>query len=275
MGTQTTPILGLNLEVIMGPALIGVFASSTFYLLTCQLAYKYFTRFPEDAWYFKLSVAIDDRYCSSHLRHMDCLPFSRPSLRATGNSAYDSENVTDHVGAELSDHSKKAILLFTLIIIRTAFATALTVKGFSIPSFPKVHEYEWCVIGTLSLDITLDVTLCGMLSYLLLIKRTQNRSSRTDPIVYRIVQYVFGTGALSCACAIIILICVLALPNNLIYLAPLILLEKFYVLSYLVLINSRHLLRRLGGKLQDEDMGFRQSIALTVPADVMNGVHGH
>ncbi|TDL16850.1 hypothetical protein BD410DRAFT_831779, partial [Rickenella mellea] len=90
MTTQTTPLPGLprlNLEVIMGPALIGVCLASTFYLLTCQLTYKYFARFGEDAWYYKLS-------------HKNNLSFPRPSLRAIRNFACDPEHFTDNVGAE-------------------------------------------------------------------------------------------------------------------------------------------------------------------------------
>ncbi|TDL13302.1 hypothetical protein BD410DRAFT_797662, partial [Rickenella mellea] len=143
---------------------------------------------------------------------------------------------------------------------------------FKQPWFARVHSYEWSVIGTLALDITLDVTLCGMLTFVLLTRRTGNESSSTDEIVNRVVQYAVGTGALSCACAITILICLLAIPNTLIYLTPLMLLEKFYVLSYLVLINSRHMLRRLNGKHQDRNMEVRQCMALTALAHVQNGV---
>ncbi|TDL13300.1 hypothetical protein BD410DRAFT_810670, partial [Rickenella mellea] len=133
-------------------------------------------------------------------------------------------------------------------------ASATTTQCFYVSQLLFQPSQPWSVIGTLALDITLDVTLCGMLSYVLLTERTKYPGARTDQIVNRIVQYVVGTGALSCACAITILICVLAIPNTLIYLTPLMLLEKFYVLSYLVLINSRHMLRRLNVKLQDTNM---------------------
>ncbi|TDL24406.1 hypothetical protein BD410DRAFT_837948 [Rickenella mellea] len=282
---STNQPLGPNIEVFMGPALIGVFSSATFYLLTCYLTYQYFNRFQDDVWYYKFSTNDwdkDNRYRSSHLRNKHDLSISYPSLRSTRNDVDDPENVTGYVNAQyrirgclsyvglsrselpllmlighyrnvilkvwkLSAYKKEtAVSLFALILIRTAFSIGMAVEAFKIPSFLRVHEYEvdadytshhnvqlsnttsfqWTFIGTLVLDIVLDMTLCAVLSYFLLANRTRNPNSRTDPIVFRIIQYLVGTGVLSCACGILTLISVLAFPKTLIYLTPLILLEK-------------------------------------------------
>ncbi|TDL15625.1 hypothetical protein BD410DRAFT_845048 [Rickenella mellea] len=316
---STDQPLGLNIEVFMGPALIGVFSSATFYLLTCYMTYQYFNRFQDDVWYYKFSVAIvwylsfinltDSPRPMTEIRttdtaHLICgitmiyqfliLHYGQPETMLTIPRTLlvmlmlnTVSEIVCHTNVilkvwKLSAHKKEtAVTLFALILIRTAFSIGMAVEAFKIPSFLR-----WTFIGTLVLDIILDMTLCAVLSYFLLANRTRNPNSRTDPIVFRIIQYLVGTGVLSCACGILTLISVLAFPKTLIYLTPLILLEKLSVLSFLVMsdseffssfgvakyqvlcrINSRHMLRRMHGRFV---VVCRACVALNTPVPKRN-----
>ncbi|TDL16857.1 hypothetical protein BD410DRAFT_589659 [Rickenella mellea] len=240
----------LNVKLLMGPVLVGLFLSTSLYSVVCVMAFQYFKGFPEDPLYYRISVAVVWMFDTVHVlcgiqlmwywliqhygdvTHLMVIPpsYSIIILLTMLSGTITHLNIIIKVWT-LSDHKKiTALPLLLLMVTTSVMAISTSIDMLKAPTFLVGHA-PWSIIGGLASGALSDIGLCGMLSYFLLRSRSGFSASRVDPIVNRMTQYLVGTGSLSAVGALLTLVLYLTRQkSSLVHTGVYVLLERFYVL---------------------------------------------
>jgi len=131
------------------------------------------------------------------------------------------------------------------ILAVTHFTVALVALGyiFKYPRYDQFHFVKEPFLTALSIAAILDVLIAGILVYLLNKNRTGIKSTETR--LNRIAAYAISSGALTSITDMIILICYLRMPNNLVFLAIYASICELYTMALLTSLNAREFLRNI------------------------------
>ncbi|OBZ78971.1 DNA-directed RNA polymerases I, II, and III subunit RPABC3 [Grifola frondosa] len=144
------------------------------------------------------------------------------------------------------------IPIAVLAFLRLVAASASTYEMIRLESYAAfVRLYGWVFTLGLSLSSALDVLVTASLCYFL--KRSRTGLSSMDYIVNALTLYTIENGMLTCITTIITLICWIAMPHNLVFLAFHLTITKLYANSLLATLNARRSLRIT--KLSRQTMG--------------------
>ncbi|PPR02120.1 hypothetical protein CVT24_011333, partial [Panaeolus cyanescens] len=106
--------------------------------------------------------------------------------------------------------------LFLIACARLCFACLTTATMITLKSLEKfVEQYTWSFTCGLTLSSALDIFIMALMIYLL--RRRQHCNSALHHVLDRLVLYTFETGSLTCAVAVVSLICWLANKKNLVF----------------------------------------------------------
>ncbi|KAL1937273.1 hypothetical protein VTO73DRAFT_13882 [Trametes versicolor] len=144
----------------------------------------------------------------------------------------------------LSEHNILLVGIVTLLAFaHFALEIAVVVLTIEFPSFDQFHKTTPFYTGSLAIAAADDIIIAASLCYFLYTRRTGIRS--TDTLVNRIITYSIMTGAVTSVVDIAILICFVAMPDNLVYLALFDFLPILYVTSLLAMLNAREHLQKI------------------------------
>lgn len=137
-----------------------------------------------------------------------------------------------------------SVPLAVLAFGRLAFACLATgqmITSHTLSTF--VRKFTWTFTGDLVLsavmDVIITVTLC------LLLRRQQKKNpSSMDHIFDSLILYTLETGSLTCIATVLVLICWLAMPTNLVFMALYLVIIKLYANSLLATLNTRKQLQK-------------------------------
>ncbi|EIN05259.1 hypothetical protein PUNSTDRAFT_137944 [Punctularia strigosozonata HHB-11173 SS5] len=113
--------------------------------------------------------------------------------------------------------------------------------GYRMHTFADFAQFKNTIYADFSLSTGIDTITSITLCYYLY--RTRSTFSGTRSLVHSLMYWILGTGLLTSACSLVLLITFAAMPNNLVFIAMEILLSKLYLNSFLAMLNARQSLR--------------------------------
>ncbi|EIN09219.1 hypothetical protein PUNSTDRAFT_68019 [Punctularia strigosozonata HHB-11173 SS5] len=127
-----------------------------------------------------------------------------------------------------------AIPGWTCSVFRLALAVALaatSLKARLLPVF--VQQYRW--LTNLAIANTMALDAYNAMSLILLLRRRRSRFRNTRLVLDKLTLWTVETGAVTSIASILMLACIVSMPNNAIWLGILLFYAKLYSNSLLVL----------------------------------------
>ncbi|KAH8994619.1 hypothetical protein EDB92DRAFT_2102582 [Lactarius akahatsu] len=133
------------------------------------------------------------------------------------------------------------ILIVVVIAVGSGTAVYLIAEQLALKRFSAVHSFVWpsyITVGAVALSDGLVATsMCWSLY------RRRTGFAETDSIILTLMAYSINTGLLTSLIGITAVVCFVALPTTLVWLALSFVLSKCYVNSLLAMLNSRNYVR--------------------------------
>lgn len=130
--------------------------------------------------------------------------------------------------------------VFLVAFSSFAGAIATGVGAFQIGNLARLHELTWQLSLWLGGSALADTLIAIIMTYLLLRQRSRGDHQNTDSVLVRIVRLTVETNSVTASVAIVVLVCLLAIPENpSISMAPAYALGKLYSNTLLAVFNNR------------------------------------
>ncbi|KAF7310295.1 hypothetical protein MIND_00403500 [Mycena indigotica] len=245
----------------LGALLVGTLAGA----VTTVQAYIYHTRFPDDHWMIKATVAFIWAAEASHVGavshtlytllvtdygHPEAL-LARPPRSIIG---YIFITVTVAVTVQIFFSyriyvlSKSRIIpyiTYALSFVRFVLGVSLFSVGLSVKSVTEFGtKWQWLGVTMWSLSAAEDVTITATLVFLLWRQRGKVHKS-TTAFLDKIIMWAIETGLMTCSLSLITVILFHRRPNDFIWIAFSTIEARMFSNSLLASLNSRHVLREL------------------------------
>lgn len=132
-----------------------------------------------------------------------------------------------------------SVPLAILASSRLAFACVAAAQMITLRLLSAfVRKYTWTFTIDLGISAIMDIVITVSLCYLLRRKQKEHPSSM-DHILDSLILYTFKTGILTCIATLVVLICWLAIPTNLVFMSLYFVIIKLYSNSLLATLNTR------------------------------------
>jgi len=157
------------------------------------------------------------------------------------------------------------ILAGLIVILIVAFGVGImfTVKMLELKQGLSLAGFRWAIFFGFSVTIAIDVTIAGVMSFLLY--RSQTGIKRTDSMLFTLIQYIVGTGVLTSAASIVYVVLYVVKPDTLLYLAQEFSITRLYTNSFLALMNARSGLRGQMNKPLDIEINLTNALQFASP----------
>ncbi|KAJ7052226.1 hypothetical protein C8F01DRAFT_625572 [Mycena amicta] len=249
----------------LGALLIGTMCGAILFGVTTMQAYVYFSRFPDDHWMIKSTVAF---VWTAEATHVGTVSHTLYTLLVTDYGhperllerpprsiiGYIFITVTVAVAVQvffsyriwiLSKSRIIPYITYTLSFVRFAIGTALFAVGLGVSSVTEFGtKWQWLGITMWSLSAAEDVTITATLVYLLWAQRTKVHKS-TTAFLDKIIMWAIETGLLTCSFSLITVILFHLMPGNFIWIAFSTLEARMFSNSLFASLNSRAVLREM------------------------------
>ncbi|VDC00537.1 unnamed protein product [Peniophora sp. CBMAI 1063] len=250
----------------LGALLIGVMASGMLFGLTCMQVYTYFERASEnDGRRLKLLVAclwlldaLDFAFNCHTIYFFLVTNYTNP-LALSGKIPWSLAlhvlitSIVDFLvramfARKIFSLSRKSLrFAFTGILLACSsldlvIGIIITVKAFALPSILDLQPLQTLFYVNFAAGTGSDVYIAVVLCYFLARARS-GFNTRTDTIIGVLIKWTIQTGLLTAIDAAAGLVMAIVMPNNLIFVAPYLILSKLYTNAYLAVLNSRESLR--------------------------------
>ncbi|EGO00139.1 hypothetical protein SERLA73DRAFT_72878 [Serpula lacrymans var. lacrymans S7.3] len=143
----------------------------------------------------------------------------------------------------LSLRNKLLIGVLILAVCHFVLEIGVMALTFKWPEFSEFHRIEPYYTASLAVAAANDIIITVSIVYLLASSRNGIKSTNT--IVSRIISYIISSGVLTSVTDVAILVCFVAMPNNLVYLALYQFINNLYANSLLATLNARESLREV------------------------------
>jgi len=253
---------GMNLGPILGAMLIGNLVSTALYGVVSMQMIMYLSTFVrEDDWqlvatacFLWLLETTHMCFVGNYLYHNLILDYCDPLLTTTkvdDTSTAVIALITFIVHCFYARRiwilSRKTLWLASIIgllaVVHFGLELAVTVLSFKFPRYDQLHIQEGYFDAALGLAAVLDIMIASTIVYLLNQKRNGIKSTETR--LKKIAAYAVSSGALTSITDVIVLVCYLAMPKNLVYLGFYSFTCDLYTLSLLTSLNVRGYLRNI------------------------------
>ncbi|KAH6912262.1 hypothetical protein BKA70DRAFT_829806 [Coprinopsis sp. MPI-PUGE-AT-0042] len=249
-----------TLDNTVGAIFLGVIgAGFLFGVNTLQLGY-YFHSFPNDIVLHKVSVAL--------LWSLDAVHLALTMYASYTHVVTDFGNLQGLTRVHWSMQAQVTVMVIVIILVHclygqriwklsgyhrgflgyitilalgaaAAVGIVLAYKVFTINSYAQLEQIRWALQAGFATATVIDFLITLAMVYYL--HKSIGTGSRTklNTRISVVIQYVMASGLLTSACSIAALVAFVVAPNNFAFLALEFLLTKFYVGSFLALLNAR------------------------------------
>jgi len=245
-----------------GAMLISILVSTALYGVTSLQAFLYFQKFgKEDRWGLVSTVALVWSLETAHVflighylywnlltnycNPSSLLTTSQVDDATTGVTAIITVIVQCFFVRRLYILSRKNLWLSgtVLFLALVHFGLEIAVMGltYKYPRYDQFHLLTPYFTTALVLAAAVDLIIAGALCFFLVEHRTGMEN--TDTLLNKLVKYTISSGLLTSVTDVIILICFLTMPDNLIFLSIYGIINNFYANSLLATLNARRSLR--------------------------------
>ncbi|KAJ3718030.1 hypothetical protein DFJ43DRAFT_1159623 [Lentinula guzmanii] len=114
---------------------------------------------------------------------------------------------------------------------------ALAYKIYTIQLFEELHTISWSIDLSLATSTAIDFMIASTMCYYL--HKSRGSETELNSRISTVMQYSLSSGLFTSACSLTTLFTYTLMPDNLIFLALQFLSTKFYVGSFLAMLNAR------------------------------------
>ncbi|GLB41243.1 hypothetical protein LshimejAT787_0904580 [Lyophyllum shimeji] len=285
-----------SIDLTLGPMLTGVLLATFLFGVECVQLYMYFRDFPKDSQLLKGLVTIvwvvelTHQGCTMHSvywllisnfgnPHLTTSPVPATFVLPILFSAIIVLLVQTFFAHRLWRSTNKTILciIFMILVVARFILTgviagsAINMQSFAsfLKQFKALITAAW--VSGACIDILMSLSLCYDLH------TRRSGFVRTSRLIDRLIVWCVATGLLTSVYALIIAICFLTMPDNLIWDAMYIAASRFFANTLLASLNARRSIRRMDSQSttnaisssQFIDIGARTHNTLDVPLTVV------
>ncbi|KIM37556.1 hypothetical protein M413DRAFT_76900 [Hebeloma cylindrosporum] len=243
---MSSGVFNVDLGTTIGALQIGsLFAIFLFGIVTLQ-AYSYYDAFPKDRWTYKTLVAVvwvleagHTAGVSYEVYHASITLYGKPNELVK----FEALGAVTTIGGLITFISFFALRLyrvlpkpykyigvacFTLSFIRCVASIFMTVQSVAARNIVRYNtQWRWLIFSIFAVGAAIDIAIAAsMLWYLM--KQRGKGLLRITTVIDRLIGFTIRTGLLTSISAVALLICLLTMPNNLIWLALYTFLAKLY-----------------------------------------------
>ncbi|KIJ44847.1 hypothetical protein M422DRAFT_251833 [Sphaerobolus stellatus SS14] len=244
----------------LGSMEIGLVISSVLFgILICQ-SYAYYQRYSHDPLLLRIFVAtlviidgIHTAFIAHAVYHYTVINYAKPTALSFNEWSLTIQvPVTTLVGCLAQCFFAGRIYIVgrniyaTIGVISTslsafAFSIVVAQKLFATKLTSRLHELIWAMITSLALDAACDLMIVVTLCYYLNRRRSGFKS--TETLINKLIMWTINTGLLTSVVAVVDLICVVSMQDNLVYAGVFFIVSKLYANSVLASLNLRGILK--------------------------------
>ncbi|KAK0209248.1 hypothetical protein DFS33DRAFT_1380729 [Desarmillaria ectypa] len=253
--------MSADITSTMGAIYIGATVATAFWGVTAMQSMTYFSRFPNDWWFYRFAVGllwiVDTLYlvfCAHALYYYLIQNFGHPEALLTIVWSFKTDIMFLGLNILLVDivYAVRIWMLGRffhktvpwLIAVVIAGTTAVVINEihaiYTIKTYQDSAKVSKSIEALLATTAGVDIIICGAMSFYLLKSRSiSNFSSTTKPLLV-LSRFVIVSGLATTICAVTILITFVAIPGSLVSTGIATPLPRVYLNSLLAMLNLRN-----------------------------------
>ncbi|KAK0479632.1 hypothetical protein IW261DRAFT_1593614 [Armillaria novae-zelandiae] len=253
--------MSTDISSTMGAIYIGATVATAFWGITAMQSMTYFSRFPNDWWFYRFAVGllwiVDTLYlifCAHALYYYLIENFANPQALTTIVWSFKTDIMflgllillVDIVYAVriwmLGRFFHKTVPWLIAVVI--AGTTAVVINEihaiFTIKTYQDSAKVSKSIEALLGTTAGVDILICGAMSYYLLKSRSVSNFSRSSKPLLVLSRFVVVSGLATTICALTILITFVGIPGSLVATGIATPLPRVYLNSLLAMLNMRN-----------------------------------
>ncbi|KAK0478601.1 hypothetical protein EDD18DRAFT_542082 [Armillaria luteobubalina] len=253
--------MSTDISSTMGAIYIGATVATAFWGITAMQSMTYFSRFPNDWWFYRFAVGllwiVDTLYlifCAHALYYYLIKNFANPQALTTIVWSFKTDIMflgllillVDIVYAVriwmLGRFFHKTVPWLIAVVI--AGTTAVVINEihaiFTIKTYQDSVKVSKSIEALLGTTAGVDILICGAMSYYLLKSRSISNFSRSSKPLLVLSRFVVVSGLATTICALTILITFVGIPGSLVATGIATPLPRVYLNSLLAMLNMRN-----------------------------------
>ncbi|KAF8637211.1 hypothetical protein AX16_010870 [Volvariella volvacea WC 439] len=108
---------------------------------------------------------------------------------------------------------------------------------YTVHTYVELDSVSWAITSSLATSTTIDFVIAAAMCFYL--RKSKGQETRLNSKISRVMQYTLGSGLVTSACSLAALFTYTLLPNTFVFIGLEFLLTKFYVGSFLAMLNAR------------------------------------
>ncbi|KAJ4496903.1 hypothetical protein C8R41DRAFT_761230 [Lentinula lateritia] len=260
MSNQTSSLDGSlqsqNIDNTLGAVFIGIVGATFVFGITTLQVYMYYHHYQRDSYLHKLAVAVLWSVKILDTFHLVLIVHATYHYAVKGFG--DASNMAFIVWYVCTFY-RSLSLLCKLIKFPSLYAYRVWILGgyhhgvlgyvvvrilqgllilsYTIQMFEELHAISWTIYLSLATSTAIDFTIASTMCYYL--HKSRGSESQLNSRISTVMQYSLSSGLFTSACSLSTLFTYTLMPDNLIFLSLQFLSTKFYVGSFLAMLNSR------------------------------------
>ncbi|EAU87880.1 hypothetical protein CC1G_01527 [Coprinopsis cinerea okayama7 len=140
---------------------------------------------------------------------------------------------------KLSGYHRGVLGYITILVVAGAagIGIVLAYKVFTVKLYSELDGIAWIITAGLGTSTAIDFFITAAMCYYL--RKSLGNGPRLNSRISVVTQYTLSSGLLTSACSLSTMFCYILLPNTFVFLGLEFLLTKFYVGSFLAMLNAR------------------------------------
>ncbi|KAJ3879547.1 hypothetical protein F5051DRAFT_402492 [Lentinula edodes] len=262
MSNQTSSLDGSlqsqNIDNTLGAVFIGIVGATFLFGITTLQVYMYYHHYQRDSYLHKLAVAILWILDTVHLVLIvhATYHYAVKGFGDASNMAFIVWSVKLQVTINVIiilfvqslyayrvwilggyHHGVLGYVVAGVVIGGFGIGATVAYKIYTIQMFEELHAISWTIYLSLATSTAIDFTIASTMCYYL--HKSRGSESQLNSRISTVMQYTLSSGLFTSACSLSTLFTYTLMPDNLIFLSLQFLSTKFYVGSFLAMLNSR------------------------------------
>lgn len=157
---------------------------------------------------------------------------------------------------KLSGYHRGFLGYISATVVAGGFAIGLVFayKVFTANLFTDFNKMAWVISAALGTSTAIDFFIAAAMCWYLY--KSRGVGTRLNSRIDVVMQYTLGSGLLTSACSLSAMFTYLLLPNTLVFLGLEFMLTKFYVGSFLAMLNARERNQEAKASYKDETIDW-------------------
>jgi hypothetical protein len=247
-----------TLHNTLGAAYLGVVGAAFLFGVTTLQMYSYYHSYPKDplfqkvavallwlldALHFALTIQAVYEYCVSGFGNLDALRIIPWTIQLQVAINVFIIVLVHCLYAmrvwKLSGYHQGVLGYVSVTVVAAGFAigVVLACKIFKAKLFTDLNNFFWVITAGLGTSTFIDFFIAGAMCWYL--HKSRGTGRRLNSRIAVVMQYTLCSGLLTSACSLSTMFTYILLPNTFVFLGLQFMLTKFYVVSFIAMLNAR------------------------------------